>query len=98
MSLRRLLDHFNIPYQSEYLHCAGNDAHYTIRVLLAMLGKQIARLGTDSSTLDEIQHFSSIVHDLIPAQPALKRRGQKVEECDSEIGETLAIMWGSDDG
>jgi len=35
--LRNVLSALNIPFRIETLHCAGNDAHYTLRAFLALL-------------------------------------------------------------
>ena len=39
-SLEHLLTALRIPARMDLLHCAGNDAHYTLQVLLALLNSQ----------------------------------------------------------
>ena len=48
-SLGRLLDELDIPFQQQTLHCAGNDSHYTLRALLALLHMRSCKSSKSSS-------------------------------------------------
>lgn len=43
-SLDGLLESFGIPYQKEYLHVAGNDANFTLKVLLMIAARSVEGL------------------------------------------------------
>ncbi|KAL6904242.1 hypothetical protein GGI43DRAFT_432847 [Trichoderma evansii] len=42
-TLKKLLQDFGIPFTSEQLHVAGNDAHFTLRVLLMIAVTDVRR-------------------------------------------------------
>ncbi|OAQ61509.1 ribonuclease H-like protein [Pochonia chlamydosporia 170] len=43
LSLKRLLQAFSIPFTGDRLHVAGNDAHFTLRVLLMIAVTDVQR-------------------------------------------------------
>ena len=59
-SLESLLRLLNCPYEDEDLHNAGNDAHYTLRVLLmlAVRGQGMLRSSAQQSRLSRMQEIA----------------------------------------
>ena len=58
--LEDLLADLGIPCPRYSLHCAGNDAHYTLRVLLALIGKRCG---------DPCGHLNELVRRPVPQPP-----------------------------
>jgi DNA polymerase III epsilon subunit-like protein len=78
-TLDNLLDEFKYPQTN--LHCAGNDAHFTLRLLLLLVihSKQGETKYSDRlTTLKEIAYFP-VPHRMNPHTKAAKKREKKKE-------------------
>jgi hypothetical protein len=64
-SLGRVLEFLGIPFQKYRLHKAGNDAHFTLRVLLMFVATSLERMKLDASLIARIFDLKSIVLSLI---------------------------------
>ena len=84
LSLRNLLEELNIPYELHALHCAGNDAHYALQALLALLhikatGQRLDQVLGSDPRLDFLQR---IVHQPVRRRPTEANAPQgDMEDC-----------------
>ncbi|KAH7234687.1 uncharacterized protein BKA55DRAFT_521707 [Fusarium redolens] len=81
-SLKKLLEEFEIPYSQ--LHLAGNDAHFTLRVLL-MIAARDAEIYLEGKSLpDWILVLKSVAQSPLPPRPATKREIAAMAEAEAE--------------
>jgi hypothetical protein len=86
LSLEQLIDVVGIPLYRSFgravrLHCAGNDANYTLRALLALL--EIKTRDSDSALLEVLGRTAR--EDIPAAAPDLDRRSESSSN-DSDEG------------
>lgn len=81
LSLERLIDFVGIPLHrsayggADYLHCAGNDANYTLRALLALLEIK----SRDSEDAPALEALGRLARENIPvAAPGLEERWENI--------------------
>lgn len=74
-SLKRLLKEFNIPFTGEHLHIAGNDAHFTLRVLLMIAVCDVRREMGSKEVPAWVPVFEAIARAPLPPMPL--KRAQK---------------------
>ncbi|KAM0487055.1 hypothetical protein ACHAPX_000323 [Trichoderma viride] len=96
-TLKKLLQDFGIPFTNKQLHVAGNDAHFTLRVLLMIAVADVRR------ELDQVPIwvpvFEAIARAPLPPKPlkhaekaaVIKRNGLAATE-----QEKMALSNGSD--
>ncbi|USW53565.1 Putative ribonuclease H-like superfamily [Septoria linicola] len=86
MSLKKLLETLRIPFEPTQLHCAGNDAHYTLRAMLALLYWQSTgkRLDEAVARTEKIGLLPSVVLRPVQSPQGIemqKEAAENVEEC-----------------
>ena len=82
LSLENLLKELNIPYEYNALHCAGNDAHYALQTMLALLYLQATDQRLDHANFDgnsQLELLRQIVHQ--PARQRPTKRHGPPEQC-----------------
>lgn len=87
-TLKKLLQDFSIPFTSEQLHVAGNDAHFTLRVLLMIAVTDVRQ------ELEEVPAwvpvFEAIAQAPLPPMPlkraekAAIKKGKKIAAIEQE--------------
>ncbi|PVH82176.1 hypothetical protein DL98DRAFT_530605 [Cadophora sp. DSE1049] len=82
-SLTRILKYLEIPFQEEYLHDAGNDAHLTLRGLLMLAAIAFRRMEVDEVVRGRIKSLKTIALDSIEfdlVTPDEMKRRQRDED------------------
>lgn len=81
-TLRKLLEDFSIPFTGEHLHVAGNDAHFTLRVLVMIAVSDVRRELEEAPAWVPV--FEAIAQAPLPQMPlkraqraAIKKRENK---------------------
>ncbi|KAK5150425.1 hypothetical protein LTS14_010115 [Recurvomyces mirabilis] len=80
----------NLAGAADQLHCAGNDANYTLRVLLALLEIQLQKMFEPKSppAVAACVTLGAIARAGIPTMPSYLAREDE-DESDFELGETF---------
>lgn len=74
-SQKDLLNVLDIPWGENALHCAGNDAHYTMRILLALL---------QSRYKDGFERLGELARELLPS-PLCWAKSEDTDEDDWDV-------------
>lgn len=64
ISLRHLLNHFTCPFTR--LHCVGNDANFTLRILLALAACPLKNEPLDSHQEELVKKLKTISYAPYP--------------------------------
>ena len=83
-SLEYLLTNLNIPWRHDSLHCAGNDAHYTLQVMLALI--QI-RYGDSTGQVNRLARHP------VPTPPCWQKEESMEDDWDAFLGSDVCMMF-----
>lgn len=92
-SLEGLLNALGIPNEAHTFHCAGNDAHYTMQVLLALLVRREERAGNQAEHT-AFQHFKELAWAKAPTKREVRDRlDEEAERCNAEEFDWFGCMF-----
>lgn len=83
-SLEQMLNMTAIPTRQNSLHCAGNDAHYTLQVVLALLATR---------STDEDGRLGQIARHALPIPTCWAEADDTPSEQVDCVDEALALLW-----
>ncbi|EME43150.1 hypothetical protein DOTSEDRAFT_72506 [Dothistroma septosporum NZE10] len=93
-TLHKILEHLHVPHEKTLLHCAGNDAHHTLKALVAVLAIQLRARSAESRPGSVLEQLEGIAKKPV----VLPRAATKREQGDWErfLGWESGRDWGED--
>ncbi|KAK3718718.1 hypothetical protein LTR37_004937 [Vermiconidia calcicola] len=87
--LSDLLSAYHIPCRPESLHCAGNDAHYTLRLVLALMLKKL--VGMPACAYSRVEAVQELIARPLPIPPAYLRVRYEEDDWQQYLDDNLGI-------
>ncbi|KAK3715589.1 hypothetical protein LTR37_007077 [Vermiconidia calcicola] len=84
-----LLSAYHVPCRPGSLHCAGNDAHYTLRLMLASMLRKLN--GTPPCSYSRVEAVQELIARPLPIPPACLRVKCAEDDWQQHIDDDLVI-------